>query len=158
MKLSNYFTLDEMFYSTTAVRKGIDNEPGGGIVVSLTRLCQDILDKIREKLGVPVIVSSGYRSVELNKVLGGSPTSQHCSGEAADLIVRQCSKRDLFNTVVELIRSNDITVGQLIWEYGDDDNPDWVHVSLPYKHVNQILRAVKVGNKTNYIDITDKYL
>ena len=155
MKLSRYFSLDELTYSVTAAKLGIDNTPHGDELVNLGKLCTDVLDKIRCTLGVPVLVSSGYRCGKLNDIKHGSATSQHCFGEAADIYVTgKLKNRDLFNCIIDLIKAGEIRCGQVIWEYGNDDNPDWVHVSLPYRKTNQILRACRKNGEIIYKDIS----
>jgi len=93
-------------------------------------------------------VSSGYRSPELNKKIGGSKTSQHCLGQAADI---SCGERtaELYYYI-----KNNLIFDQIIWEFGNDDNPDWVHVSYSTtKNRKQCLRAYKVNGKTVYQEI-----
>lgn len=97
----------------------------------MVRLCREILEPIREKYGAPIRVTSGYRCRKLNQAVGGVPTSQHMRGEAADLNVGS-DNRKLFHLIAEMMDKGEIHVGQLIWEYGDQRNPAWVHVSLPF--------------------------
>lgn len=133
-KISKYFTLEELCYSSTARARGINKIPDGEHRENLIRLTHEILDPIREKLGKAITVNSGYRYPELNKAVNGSQTSQHCNGEAADI---RCngSKAELFRLIESMIHSGEITVGQLIWEYDTRQEPRWIHVSLPYRRV-----------------------
>lgn len=119
-RLSRHFSLEEMIVSDTAARKGIDMTPPPVVRVSLRALCSSILDPLREEVGQPIIVTSGYRPVKLNTLIGGSNTSQHCLGEAADIHVRGWKPLDL----AKLIVSMELPYDQLIMEFGQ-----WVHVS-----------------------------
>ena len=88
MKLSEHFTLEELCKSQTAIRMGIDNSPSTSQVDSLRYLAQRILEPVRSEYGVPYTPSSGYRSPDLNRAIGGSSTSQHCLGQAADIEIQ----------------------------------------------------------------------
>lgn len=134
MKLSQNFTLEELTFSATAKLRGIDNIPNSQEVVSLKRLCEEILQPIRDKLGKPITITSGYRSSALNKAVGGAKSSQHLRGEAADII--SDDNYSLWNLICKLILDKEIKVGQLI----DEKNLRWIHISLPdSSHLNQIL-------------------
>jgi hypothetical protein len=113
-----------------------------------------VFEKIREHFGVPIHISSGYRSKELNKAVGGSATSQHCSGEAIDIDMDGSANGVTNAQVFNFIKDN-IEFDQLIWEFGSDTNPDWVHVSYEStgKQRKQILKAVKSSGKTAYIQM-----
>lgn len=135
-----YFTISEMCYSATAKKYGIDNTPTREIEANLTMFINTVLDPIREKYGKPLRVSSGYRCKKLNDVVGGSKTSQHMKGEAADLIPVDGDTRRLFYLIKEMIDNKEIRCGQLIWEYGTKEAPKWVHISIETdKKHNQIL-------------------
>lgn len=137
--MSRYFTIDELTRSAKAKELGIDNTPNPEITKRLNEL-MNLLDKIREAYGKPIRVTSGYRCPELNKAVKGSKTSQHLRGEAADLVPYDKDTLRLFNVTKDLIDKEQMTVGQLIWEYGDR-KPRWVHVSLPAPRLrNQVLR------------------
>ena len=125
--LTPHFSLTEMTKSQTAIRKGIRNNPSPQAVARLHRLCVQVLEPVRVHFGRPVVVNSGYRSVELNRAVGGSATSQHCKGEAADIEVIGVRNGD----VAIWIRDN-LKFDQLILEAYDRRNPSsgWVHVSL----------------------------
>lgn len=145
MNLTHNFTLEEMYKSTTAIRLGIDNTPSDIVVKNLLLLCKKVLQPLREHMDESILVSSGYRSPELNKKVGGSKTSQHCFGQAADI---SCGERTA--EMYEYIKNN-LIFDQLIWEFGTDENPDWVHVS--YSSTNnrkECLRAYKINGKTVY--------
>lgn len=150
MKLSEHFELAEFTRSDSAKRLGISNEPTPEHQANLKLLCEHILEPIREHFGRPILISSGYRSKALNaKTPGSSSTSQHCSGEAADIDMdgTEVTNRQIF----EFIRDN-LKFDQLIYEFGSDSNPDWVHVSYESigKQRNVILRSKKVGKTTSY--------
>lgn len=148
-QLTEHFALEEMVYSSTAKQKGLKNEPNESQIENLKLLCEYVLEPIREKIGCPLVISSGYRSEKVNALVGGSKTSQHILGQAADIQIFDKTKTnvDLFNTIVEMIRSGEIQIGQAIWEFGETE-PNWVHVSLPTsRHRNEILRASKVYDK-----------
>ena len=137
--LSNNFSLEELIASETAKKKKIDNTPSKSIIAKLDKLCKEVLQPIRDKYGHSIIITSGYRCPKLNSAVGGAKNSQHMLGEAADIKCTATSKAYLFNLIKEMIDKKEIKVGQLIWEYGSKKEPNWIHVSLPYKKVNQIL-------------------
>lgn len=138
-KLSTNFSLEELIASKTARDKKIDNTPTPEVVANLEKLCQEVLQPIRNKYGRAITVTSGYRCPKLNSAIGGVKNSQHMSGCAADIKCTATSKAVLFNIIKEMIKKGEIKVGQLIWEYGTKKEPNWIHVSLPYSKVNQIL-------------------
>lgn len=143
--LSKNFSLEEMTASSTAKLKKIDNTPSPEILANLKKLCVEVLQPIRDKYGFPILVSSGYRSPELNKAVGGVSSSQHLKGEACDISNKDKTKNlELFNLIVKMIKENEIVIGQLIWETGGEKTkyknyPKWLHISLPYKKVNEII-------------------
>ena len=153
MKLSKNLSLSEVTKSNTAIKKGISNNPTHEHLDNLVKLAANIFQPIRESLGVPIGISSGYRSRELNNIIGGSASSQHCKGEALDLdadIFGGCTNEDIF----EYIKDN-LVFDQLIWEFGDNENPNWVHVSYTDTEENRmmILKAEKVRGRTKYTRI-----
>lgn len=136
MTLSKNFTLNELTYSSTAIANKVSNIPGKLELENLKKLCNNILQPIRDKCNDSIHVTSGYRSPMLNKLVGGSKTSQHVLGQAADITVySKEGNKKLFNMIVQMIENGEITVGQLI----DESDYKWLHISLPYKKVNQIL-------------------
>jgi len=149
MNLSKNLTLAEVTNSDTAKRLGINNQPTPEHLENLKLLAEKVFQPIREHFGKPIGISSGFRSVELNAKIGGSKSSQHCQGKALDIdgdIFGGISNKLIF----EYIRKS-CTFDQLIWEFGTENHPDWVHVS--YNEGNnrkQVLRAVKIGGKTVY--------
>lgn len=132
------FSYDELIASSTAKRLGLDNTPTPEEKERLRQLAEDILQPIRDAWRAPIVVTSGFRSEEVNKAVGGVKTSQHRLGEAADIKVGGKDRnKKLFNLIYKLISTGKIKVGQLIDEY----NYQWIHVSLPRKNKenNQIL-------------------
>ena len=144
MKLSENFYLIEFTRSQTATRKGIDNIPTTEHIYNLRQLCYFILQPLRQALGFPLQISSGYRSVQLNRAIGGSTTSQHSIGQAADLVHPEKNK-DIF----DYIRKN-LPFDQLIWEFGNNDSPDWVHVSWAIEKRGEVMAAQKGDYGTEY--------
>ena len=131
MKLSKNLSLKECLRSDTAKRLGVTNQPHEDWVIeNLRAVAEHVFQPVRDGIGVPVFVSSGYRSPELNKAIGGSVRSQHMEGRALDLdadVLGGTSNCDIFNYI-----KNNLEFDQLIWEFGDDSSPDWVHVSYIY--------------------------
>ena len=154
MKISNYITSEQACKSETAIRKGIDNTPNEDQLKAMKLLCEKVYDPICKTLKISIPATSFFRSEKLNKTIGGSSTSQHCKGEAIDLdcdgLVNYTNKQ-----LFDFIKAEDtgIEFDQLIWEYGDDKNPAWVHVSYSaMKNRGQILKAIKVNGKTKYVN------
>lgn len=126
-----YFTIEELCYSATAKRLGIDNSPNKEVVENLNKLVENVLDPLREKYGKPIMISSGYRCEKLNKAVGGAAKSQHLTGKAADICVAGNNRktRRLFDLLVE----NNMPYDQVILEKGTMNAPQWVHVSYDEK-------------------------
>lgn len=136
MKLSKNFSLNELTYSSTANYHKVGNTPGRLELENLKKLCNEVLQPIRNKWGDSIFVTSGYRNPIVNRLVGGSSTSQHILGQAADITLgSKSSNKKLFDMIVKMIEDGEITVGQLISE----KDYSWIHISLPYKKVNQIL-------------------
>lgn len=150
MQISKHLSLAEVSRSETAKRKGINNTPSGEHLENFKKLAENIFEPIREHFGVPIHISSGYRSKELNAAVGGSSSSQHCQGEAIDIDMDGTSitNAEIFNYI-----KDNLNFDQMIWEFGNDSNPDWVHVSYEStgKQRKQILKAIKSNGKTSYI-------
>jgi zinc D-Ala-D-Ala carboxypeptidase len=149
MQLSKNLALAEVTRSETAKRKGISNMPTPEHIDNFKKLAENVFQPIREHFGVPIHLSSGYRSKALNTAVGGSLSSQHCTGEAIDIDMDGTSitNKQVFDFVKEHVNFD-----QMIWEFGSDTNPDWVHVSYEStgKQRKQVLKAVKQGGKTIY--------
>lgn len=127
------FTISEMLASDTAKLNNIKNVPTLSALENMMKLIFYVLQPLRDKLGKPIIVTSGFRCAALNSLVGGKPTSQHLSGEAADIRVNGCSASTLF----EYIKGSGIPYDQCILEYGQ-----WVHIS--YRHGKNRLQAFKI--------------
>lgn len=146
--ISKHITWEEATKSATAEKKGIANVPSEVEIVAMKKLAKEIFEPLREWAGEPIRVNSFYRSAELCEAIGSKATSQHTKGQAIDIdAMGEKTNADLFNYI-----KDNLNFDQLIWEYGDDENPDWVHIS--YVGVNgnrnRILKAVKKGKKTIY--------
>ena len=146
MQISKYCSYEEATKSQTAERKGINNQPDTDQTERMKYVAKNVFDKVREHINEPLFVSSFFRCEELNKAIGGSKTSQHCKGEAIDIDHPSQNKK-----VFEFIKDN-LTFDQLIWEFGDDESPAWVHVSLKKEGTNrqQVLIAYSEKGKTKY--------
>ena len=126
MKLSENFSLKELTKSQTAVRKGINNEPGTAEIENLIHLAESVLQPVRDHFGKAVMISSGYRSPELCEAIGSSTKSQHAKGEAADFEIGGVDNKELATWI-----SKNTTFDQLILEFYDEGDPNsgWVHCS-----------------------------
>ena len=156
MNLSKNLSLKEVTKSRTAVRLGINNTPDDWEVENLRAVATDVFQPIRDAFGCPIYVSSGYRSESLNKAIGGSVRSQHVQGRALDLdadVFGVCTNADIFRYIL-----NNLTFDQLIWEFGDEDNPDWVHVSFVRDGVNRGrgLKACRDDQGKTYYEVIFK--
>ena len=150
MKLSNNLSVVEVTKSNTAKRCGISNEPTIEHLENLKAIALNIFQPARDYFKKPIYVSSGYRSESLNKKIGGSKTSQHSKGQALDLDAHTfggITNKDLFNFI-----SEHTDFDQLIWEFGTEDEPDWVHVSYTSNGINrgERLIAFREKNKVKY--------
>ena len=147
--ISKNISYKEATHSTTAKRLGIDNTPNAEQMSNMRYVAEKVFQPIREHFGVPIYISSFYRSEALNKAIRGSSSSTHIKGEAMDLdadVFGLINNAQIFNYIKDHLEFD-----QLIWEFGTDDNPAWVHVSLSKtNNRNQILKAIKVGGKTHY--------
>jgi zinc D-Ala-D-Ala carboxypeptidase len=151
MQLSEHLSLAEVIRSDSAKRNGISNTPTSVHLVNLGLIAANIFEPIRVHFKNPIHISSGYRSKALNDKVKGSSTSQHCKGQALDIDM-DGSAHDITNTMVFNFIKEHLEFDQLIWEFGDKLNPDWVHVSFALgKNRKQVLRAVKVGGESKYI-------
>lgn len=140
MNLSANFTLAEMTKSQTATRRGFTEQfdPPADVVANLRELCVHILQPLRDHVHA-IVVNSGYRAPRTNKAVGGAATSQHLTGQAADIEGVNVSNAFLFQKIQEL----KLPFDQLIWEYGTKDEPNWVHVSYGPRHRRHILYIPK---------------
>jgi hypothetical protein len=143
-QLSPHFSLSEMIQSSTAVRKGIDNTPNAEQTASLKALCINVLEPVRAHYNKSVKITSGFRCARLNKAVGGSSTSQHCFGQAADFSVEGVSNF----VVCQWIVAN-LSFDQVIYEFGESG---WVHCSFDATPRKSILSAKKVSGRTKYLN------
>ena len=151
--ISKHITYDEAVVSTKAKELKISNDPNNNQLVNMKLLAENIFEKVRENFNVPIFISSFFRSSKLNTKLKGSSTSQHCAniGAAMDIdadVYKGVTNSEIFNYIL-----NNLNFDQLIWEFGDDENPDWVHVSYVSDILNrkEVLKAYKdKNNKTVY--------
>lgn len=141
MNLSAHVTLAEFQDSPTATTHGINNKMNESQIASAKLLCENVFEPLRLYLNTPIKISSGFRSLQLNKMIGGAKTSQHTKGEAMDLNIGSKG----FNFI-----KDKLDFDQLIWEFGNDENPSWVHVSFSSKNRKQVLKATKKNGKTIY--------
>lgn len=151
MKLTDNITknlsYEEVVHSDTAIRKGIANQPNDEQLENIKLLAINVFQPLRDFFGKPICINSFFRSLTLNKRVGGSKTSQHCANDGAAMDIRGTggvSNADLFNYI-----KDNMDFDQLIWEFGTDKNPRWVHVS--YKgsgNRKQVLKLTKVNGKT----------
>jgi zinc D-Ala-D-Ala carboxypeptidase len=149
MKITEHITYNEACHSFTAKRLGISNIPSEYQMWNMVVLSTEIFEPLRKWVGGPIKINSFFRSVDLNKAIGGSSKSQHCEGRAIDLddVYGHKTNAEMFDYIAK-----NLDYDQLIWEFGDDDNPDWVHVSYVDHDTNRRknLRAVKKEGKTIY--------
>jgi zinc D-Ala-D-Ala carboxypeptidase len=150
MKLSNNLTLAEVTKSAMAKRHGINNEPAIEHMENLKAIAVNVFQPVRDYFGKPIAVTSGYRSEGLNKAIKGSASSQHCKGEALDIdadVFGGLSNKELFDYIKEHVEFD-----QLIWEFGTEASPDWVHVSYKRTGQNrgQVLKAVREKGRVRY--------
>lgn len=149
MKISNHISFKEAVKSNTALRLGIKNEPNDYQITNMVGVAVNVFEPLRQYVGGPIKINSMFRCEALNLAIGGSERSQHCEGRAIDLddTFGYKTNAEMFH----YIREN-LNFDQLIWEFGDDNNPDWVHVSYISKEENRsrCLRAEIVNGRTNY--------
>jgi len=152
MQLSKNLTLAEMVRSESAKRAGINNNPTKPHLDNMVKLANNIFQPIRDNFKRPIHISSGYRSKALNdSIKGTSKTSQHSLGEAMDIDMdgTEITNASVFNYI-----KDNLNFDQLIWEFGTDKNPSWVHVSHKSsgKQRKQVLKAIKRNGKKSYIN------
>ena len=147
--ISKYISYKEAIKSNTAKRLGIENEPNKEQLKNMKLLAEKVFEPLRLEVGGPIKVNSFFRSPELNKAIGGSSKSQHCHGQAIDI-------DDTFgvksNAYMYYFIKSELEFDQMIWEFGDNSNPDWVHVSYvsEQENRNRCLKAYKENGKTKY--------
>jgi hypothetical protein len=148
MILSQNFTLQELIYSDTAIRKSMDNTPNEEQIENLRLVCNNILEPVRVHFKAPVVVSSGYRSVAVCEAVGSSSKSQHTKGQAADFEIFGIPNKEVSDWIV-----NNIDYDQCILEFWNEDEPNsgWVHCSFNGEgNRRQYLKAQKIDGKVVY--------
>ena len=147
--ISEHISDKEGVYSRTAMRRGIDNIPDEEQSVNMQLLAVQIFEPLRKWVGGPIKINSFFRSEKLNTAFGGSKTSQHCKGQAIDI---DDSFKYKTNAEMYYYIKDNLDFDQMIWEFGDDDNPNWVHVSYvtESENRNRCLKAYKHNGRTKY--------
>ena len=147
--ISKHISDKEGVYSITATRRGIDNTPDDDQLHFMEIIAENVFEPLRQHVGGPIKINSFFRCVELNKAIGGSATSQHCKGQAIDIddTFGVMSNAEMYSWI-----KDNLDFDQMIWEFGDDKNPNWVHISYvsPDKNRNRCLKAYKENKKTKY--------
>ena len=147
--ISKHISYKEGVYSRTATRRNIKNNPNAEQMKNMIAIAEEVFEPLRMWVGGPIKINSFFRSPELNKAIGGSGKSQHCHGQAIDIddTFGRATNAEMF----EFIKKH-LNFDQIIWEFGDEDNPDWVHVSYVSKEQNRnrCLQAYKENGKTKY--------
>ena len=150
--ISKHISYKESVYSTTALRKNIENKPNEEQLENMKLIGEKIFEPLREYVGGPIKINSFFRSAKLNTAIGGSRTSQHCKGQAMDIddTFKHKSNAEMYHYI-----KDNLDFDQMIWEFGDDDNTNWVHVSYvsPEKNRNRCLKAYKENGRTKYMTI-----
>ena len=136
-------------YSRTATRLGIDNKPNEKQLQNMVTVAEEIFEPLRTWVGGPIKINSFFRSPELNKAIGGSSKSRHCHGQAMDIddTFGRATNAEMFDFIKE-----NLDFDQMIWEFGDNENPNWVHVSYvsPTENRRRCLKAYKENKITKY--------
>ena len=150
--ISEHISYKEGVYSATATRRGIDNTPNDEQLANMELIAEKVFEPLREWVGGPIKINSFFRSVELNKAIGGSSKSQHCHGQAIDIddTYKVVANSDMYDYI-----KNNLDFDQLIWEFGDDNNPNWVHVSYVSEedNRNRCLKAYREQGRSKYMVI-----
>ena len=150
--ISKHVSYKEGVYSITALRLGLNNDPNSFHLNNMKVISEKIFEPLRMHVGGPIKINSFYRGPELNKAIGGSAKSQHCHGQAMDIddSYGNASNAEMYHWI-----KDNLNFDQMIWEFGDDNNPDWVHVSYvsDEDNRNRCLKAYREGGKTKYMVI-----
>ena len=147
--ISKNISYKEGVYSNTAIRRGIENTPGDEQLSNMELVAEKVFEPLRIYVGGPIKINSFFRCPELNKAIGGSGKSQHCHGQAIDIYdtFGKATNAEMYHWIKE-----NLDFDQMIWEFGDDTNPNWVHVSYvdPGANRNRCLKALRKNGKTSY--------
>ena len=148
-RISKHITYKEAVRSNTALRLNINNIPNDYEISNMVGIASNVFEPLREYVGGPIKINSMFRSEALNRAIGGSSRSQHCQGRAIDLddTFGHKTNAEMFNYI-----KDNLNFDQLIWEFGDDTNPNWIHVSFVSNDENRgrCLKAEKVNGRTSY--------
>lgn len=149
-RISKHISYKEAIKSNTALRLNIDNTPSSYSLSNMHGIAHNIFEPLRKWVGGPIKINSFYRSKKLNRAIGGSSKSQHCQGRAIDLddIFGYKTNAEMFHHI-----KDNLNFDQLIWEFGTNNNPNWVHVSWISEEENRgrIFKAIKENNKSKYM-------
>lgn len=150
-KIVKHLSYHEATYSATAKRLGIDNTPTAEHLENIKAIAENIFTPLRSFTDSPIIITSFYRCPELNRAIKGASSSQHTKGEAIDLKSSVLSNKVIFDFI-----KNNLDFDQLIWEFGTEHAPQWVHVSFKRYGDNrkEVLKAIKQDGKTKYLKIS----
>ena len=150
--ISKHISYKEGVHSNTATRRGIDNTPDNKQLDNMELVAEEVFEPLRTYVNGPIKINSFFRCPELNKAIGGSSKSQHCKGQAMDIddTFGRMTNAEMYHFIKE-----HLDFDQMIWEFGDDDNPDWVHVSYisPKDNRNRCLKAYREDGRTKYMVI-----
>ena len=148
-RISEHISYKEGTRSVTALRLGIDNTPDQYQLTNMQVIAENIFEPLRKWVRGPIKINSFLRVPDLNKAIGGSESSQHCQGRAIDIDDSYGHKTNA--EMFQYIKKH-LDFDQMIWEFGDDNNPDWVHVSYvsPDRNRGRCLRAERIDGKTQY--------
>ena len=154
-KISKHISYKEATRSATALRLGIENVPNEYELQNMEMVAKKVFEPLREAVDAPIKINSFFRCEELNKAIGGSTKSQHCQGRAIDI---DDVYGNVSNAFMYYYIKDNLDFDQLIWEFGTDHNPDWVHISYIDADSNRkrCLKAYREDGKTKYIDITNE--
>ena len=144
-KISDHVSYKEGIYSRTALRRGIDNTPGPDQLKCMMEIAENVFEPLREWVGGPIKINSFFRGKKLNTAIGGSKTSQHMKGQAMDIDDTFGHKT---NAEMYYYIKNNLIFDQMIWEFGDDNNPNWIHVSFVTHRKNR--RKLTVAYKDEF--------
>lgn len=152
-RISEHISYKEAIKSNTALRLNLDNNPDAYQITNMVGVAHNIFEPLRQYVGGPIKINSFFRSEELNRAIGGSSRSQHCEGRAIDLddTFGHKTNAEMFHYI-----KDNLNFDQMIWEFGDDENPAWVHVSYVSEDENRkrCLKALKENGKTVYKTFT----
>ena len=150
--ISKHVSYREGVYSITATRLGVDNTPNNEQLSNMELVAEKVFEPLREWVGGPIKINSFFRGSKLNKAIGGAKSSQHMKGQAIDIddTYGIVANSEMYHYIKE-----NLDFDQLIWEFGDDDNPNWVHVSYVSEDSNRrrCLKAYKEQGRSKYMVI-----